>query len=56
MGGTATTHSFKNYLGWEPSLSLRAGLEKTYSWIYRQYQFRERGDPGTVRELDVAHV
>lgn len=24
------------YLGWEPSISLREGLEKTYSWIYDQ--------------------
>jgi nucleoside-diphosphate-sugar epimerase len=23
-------------LGWEPSISLREGLEKTYSWIYDQ--------------------
>jgi nucleoside-diphosphate-sugar epimerase len=23
-------------LGWEPSISLRAGLEKTYAWIHDQ--------------------
>jgi GDP-D-mannose 3', 5'-epimerase len=23
-------------LGWEPSISLQDGLEKTYSWIYDQ--------------------
>ena len=22
--------------GWEPSISLRTGLEKTYAWIYEQ--------------------
>src|SRR5207302_6536989 len=24
----------KKYLGWEPSVRLRDGLEKTYQWIY----------------------
>jgi nucleoside-diphosphate-sugar epimerase len=26
----------KKYLGWEPGIKLRAGLEKTYRWIYDQ--------------------
>jgi GDP-D-mannose 3',5'-epimerase len=26
----------KKYLGWEPSVRLRDGLEKTYAWIYGQ--------------------
>jgi len=39
-------------LGWEPSITLRAGLEKTYAWIYDQYQLRESGGEGVVRELD----
>jgi nucleoside-diphosphate-sugar epimerase len=26
----------KKYLGWEPSIRLRDGLEKTYRWIYEQ--------------------
>ena len=25
-------------LGWEPSISLREGLEKTYRWIYDEIQ------------------
>jgi GDP-D-mannose 3', 5'-epimerase len=37
-------------LHWEPNISLRAGLEKTYRWIYDQYLARERGDVGVVRE------
>jgi GDP-D-mannose 3',5'-epimerase len=31
----------RKYLGWEPSTPLRAGLEKTYAWIYDQYATRE---------------
>jgi nucleoside-diphosphate-sugar epimerase len=37
-------------LHWEPNTTLKAGLEKTYAWIYDQYQARERGDEGVVRE------
>jgi nucleoside-diphosphate-sugar epimerase len=40
----------KKYLGWEPSTTLRVGMEKTYSWIYDQYVARERGDARVVRE------
>jgi GDP-D-mannose 3',5'-epimerase len=32
----------QKYLGWEPNISLRAGLEKTYAWIHDQYVARER--------------
>ncbi len=39
------------YLGWEPGIPLRTGLEKTYAWILEQYQLRERGAAGVVREL-----
>ncbi len=35
----------KQRLGWEPSISLRAGLEKTYAWIEQQYQDRKAGKP-----------
>lgn len=40
----------KKYLNWEPNTALRVGMEKTYAWIYDQYQARERGDAGVVRE------
>ena len=30
----------KKYLGWEPITPLRAGMEKTYRWIYDQYMAR----------------
>lgn len=29
-----------NYIDWEPSISLREGLEKTYAWIYDQMAAR----------------
>jgi GDP-D-mannose 3', 5'-epimerase len=38
-------------LHWEPDMNLRAGMEKTYRWIYDQYLARERGDAGVVREV-----
>ncbi|MBN9661204.1 MAG: NAD-dependent epimerase/dehydratase family protein [Acidobacteria bacterium] len=34
----------QKYLGWEPSIPLRTGLEKTYAWIYDQYVARAAGD------------
>jgi GDP-D-mannose 3', 5'-epimerase len=40
----------QRYLKWEPDTTLRAGLEKTYAWIYDQYLMRERGDAGVVLE------
>jgi len=39
-------------LGWEPSITLRHGLEKTYAWILEQYQLRESGAEGVVREIE----
>ena len=29
-------------LGWQPSIPLADGLEKTYAWIYDQYVAREK--------------
>ena len=34
----------KKYLGWEPSIRLRDGIEKTYRWIYDQIK-----NPGKAR-------
>ena len=44
----------QKYLQWEPSTSLRAGIEKTYRWIYDQYMARERGEAGVVRESGIS--
>ena len=41
------------YLNWEPNVSLRSGLEKTYRWIHDQYMARERGEGCVVRESAV---
>jgi nucleoside-diphosphate-sugar epimerase len=46
----------QKYLGWEPSISLRTGLESTYSWILEQFQLQEQGAPGVVRETDFAQA
>jgi GDP-D-mannose 3', 5'-epimerase len=43
----------QRYLHWEPDTTLRAGLEKTYTWIHDQYLARERGEAGVVREVEV---
>jgi GDP-D-mannose 3', 5'-epimerase len=37
----------QKYLNWEPGISLRAGLEKTYAWIYDQY--RAQGNASGVK-------
>jgi GDP-D-mannose 3',5'-epimerase len=44
----------QKYLGWEPSILLRKGMEETYAWIHDQYQLRERGAAGVVCELEFA--
>jgi nucleoside-diphosphate-sugar epimerase len=49
-GRSSDNTRIKQYLGWEPSTPLRKGLEKTYRWIYDQYQAREHGEAGVVRE------
>ena len=35
-GRSSDNTLIKRLLGWEPSVSLREGLEKTYAWIYDQ--------------------
>jgi nucleoside-diphosphate-sugar epimerase len=46
----------QKHLGWEPSIPLRTGLEKTYAWIHDQYELRERGAGGVVQETEVAYM
>jgi GDP-D-mannose 3', 5'-epimerase len=35
-GRNSDNARIREILGWEPSISLREGLEKTYAWIYDQ--------------------
>jgi nucleoside-diphosphate-sugar epimerase len=44
VGRNSDNTLIKKYLGWEPSIPLRDGLEKTYAWIYDQYMKRQRGE------------
>ncbi len=37
----------QSVLGWEPSISLREGLETTYSWVYDQVNAAANGSPKT---------
>jgi nucleoside-diphosphate-sugar epimerase len=46
----------KKHLRWEPNISLRVGLEKTYRWIHDQYLARERGEAGIVRDSDESRI
>jgi len=43
MGRNSENTLIRRYLGWEPSIPLRTGMEKTYAWIYDQYVARESG-------------
>ncbi len=40
-GRNSDNTKIKNYLGWEPSISLREGLEKTYGWIFDQIKGKQ---------------
>jgi len=42
-GRNSDNTKIKKLLGWEPSISLREGLEKTYAWIRQQYMDRKAG-------------
>jgi nucleoside-diphosphate-sugar epimerase len=43
MGRNSDNTLIRRYLGWEPDIPLRTGLEKTYAWIHDQYVARESG-------------
>lgn len=36
-GRNSDNTKIQQYLGWEPSISLRDGMKKTYDWIYQEY-------------------
>jgi GDP-D-mannose 3',5'-epimerase len=41
MGRNSDNTLIKKYLGWEPDIPLRQGMEKTYAWIYDQYMLSQ---------------
>jgi GDP-D-mannose 3',5'-epimerase len=49
-GRSSDNSLIQRYLKWEPSTPLRIGLEKTYAWIFDQYQARESGSGSFIRE------
>jgi len=51
VAGRNSDNTFiQEILGWEPSLPLRTGLERTYAWIDQQIRDRKAGK-ATVRDL-----
>ena len=42
----------RQYLNWEPNISLRAGLEKTYAWIQQQYIAREQNSASFAAHIN----
>ncbi|TFG73439.1 MAG: NAD-dependent epimerase/dehydratase family protein, partial [Anaerolineales bacterium] len=45
VAGRNSDNTFiKEVLGWEPSLPLRDGMEKTFNWIEEQYAYRQAGN------------
>jgi GDP-D-mannose 3',5'-epimerase len=42
-GRNSDNSKIKSYLGWEPSIKLKDGIERTYRWIYDEF-VKTRGD------------
>src|ERR1039457_3059780 len=42
MGRNSDNRLIRSYLDWEPSIPLRAGLERTYAWIFDEYRANRR--------------
>jgi GDP-D-mannose 3', 5'-epimerase len=49
MGRNSDNTLIKKYLNWEPGISLRQGLAKTYAWIYDEYMIREKMTQSAAR-------
>ena len=43
-GRSSDNTLIRSRLGWEPSIPLRTGMERTYAWIRDQFEARSRGD------------
>ncbi|MCH7751646.1 MAG: NAD-dependent epimerase/dehydratase family protein [Planctomycetes bacterium] len=44
-GRNSDNKLIQKYLGWAPGIRLREGMEKTYDWIYGEYQKKQAGQP-----------
>jgi nucleoside-diphosphate-sugar epimerase len=44
-GRNSDNTMIQKLLGWQPSIRLRDGMERTYAWIYDQYMARLNGTP-----------
>jgi GDP-D-mannose 3',5'-epimerase len=53
-GRNSDNTKIQHYLGWQPGIRLREGLEKTYAWIYEQYVAKY--GTGARREKQLAGV
>jgi dTDP-D-glucose 4,6-dehydratase len=45
-GRNSDNTRLRQVLGWEPRVSLRAGLERTYAWVEQQVQARLAAEAG----------
>jgi len=52
-GRNSDNKLYSKEIGWEPSQSLREGMEKTYSWINRIIRSRNKQEYMSVAELDM---
>jgi GDP-D-mannose 3',5'-epimerase len=49
MGRNSDNTLIRKLLHWEPGIPLRAGLERTYAWIFDQYMKRQNSQPAMAR-------
>jgi GDP-D-mannose 3',5'-epimerase len=53
-GRNSDNDMIQDLLGWQPSIRLRDGMEKTYNWIYDQFMAREHRVAAPVVALPAA--
>jgi nucleoside-diphosphate-sugar epimerase len=41
-GRNSDNTMIQDRLGWQPSISLRSGLEKTYEWVFKQVEKKKQ--------------
>ena len=55
-GRNSDNTRIRRYLGWEPGISLRDGMEKTYAWIYDRYMASYRAGAAAVEVVGEAQA